>query len=85
MLQEIGPLLFPINPTFSYFLAFLSLFSLDAGHQQLISMWQTLHIDMKSLLSWQYFMKDFTQIRSWNINMVSMIISLHSPLFSVFT
>lgn len=68
-----------------YFLAFLSLFSLDAGHQQMISMWQTLHIDMKSLLSWQYFMKDFTQIRSWNINMVNIIISLHSPLFSVFT
>lgn len=67
------------------FLAFLSLFSLDAGHQQMISMWQTLHIDMKSLLSWQYFMKDFTQIRSWNINMVSLIISLHSPLISVFT
>ncbi|XP_056901459.1 plectin-like isoform X20 [Takifugu flavidus] len=47
-----------------------SVSSLDAGHQQMISMWQTLHINVKSLLSWQYFMKDFTQIHSWNINML---------------
>lgn len=36
----------------------------------MVSMWQKLHVDLKSLLSWQYLMKDFTQIRSWNINMV---------------
>nr|XP_033495769.1 plectin-like [Epinephelus lanceolatus] len=47
-----------------------SVSSLDAGHQQLVSMWQKLHIDMKSLLSWQYLMRDFTQIRSWNITML---------------
>ncbi|XP_049903161.1 plectin-like isoform X5 [Epinephelus moara] len=47
-----------------------SVSSLDAGHQQLVSIWQTLHIDMKSLLSWQYLMRDFTQIRSWNITML---------------
>lgn len=45
--------------------------SLDAAHQQMVSMWQLLHIDMKSLLSWQYLMRDFTQIHSWNITMVS--------------
>ncbi|XP_076745963.1 plectin isoform X21 [Maylandia zebra] len=44
--------------------------SLDAGHQGMVSMWQMLHINMKSLLSWQYLMKDFTQIRSWNITML---------------
>ncbi|XP_030605319.1 plectin-like isoform X2 [Archocentrus centrarchus] len=44
-----------------------SVSSLDAGHQQMVSMWQMLHIDMKSLLSWQYLMRDYTQIRSWNI------------------
>ncbi|TKS81708.1 Plectin [Collichthys lucidus] len=47
-----------------------SVSSLDAGHQQMVSMWQRLHIDMKSLLSWQYLMRDFTQIRSWNITML---------------
>lgn len=51
-------------------LAFLFSSSLDAGHQQMVSMWQSLHIDVKSLLSWQYLMKDFSQIRSWNITMV---------------
>lgn len=55
--------------------AYPSYSSLDAGHQQMVSMWQRLHIDMKSLLSWQYLMKDFTQIRSWNITMVS----IHTP------
>ncbi|XP_051813192.1 plectin isoform X15 [Acanthochromis polyacanthus] len=47
-----------------------SVSSLDAGHQQMVSMWQKLHIDMKSLLSWQYLMRDFTQIRSWNISVL---------------
>ncbi|XP_019714916.1 plectin-like, partial [Hippocampus comes] len=47
-----------------------SVSSLETGHQQMVSMWQTLYINMKSLLSWQYLMRDFTQIRSWNITMV---------------
>ncbi|XP_026148889.1 plectin isoform X10 [Mastacembelus armatus] len=47
-----------------------SVSSLDGAHQQLVSMWEMLHIDMKSLLSWQYLMRDFTQIRSWNITML---------------
>ncbi|XP_071324965.1 plectin isoform X18 [Trachinotus anak] len=47
-----------------------SVSSLDGGHQQMVSMWQMLHIDMKSLLSWQYLMRDYTQIRSWNITML---------------
>ncbi|XP_059195504.1 plectin-like [Centropristis striata] len=44
--------------------------SLDTGYQQMVTLWQTLHINMKSLLSWQYLMRDFTQIRSWNISML---------------
>ncbi|XP_078789367.1 plectin-like isoform X44 [Oryzias latipes] len=47
-----------------------SVSSLDAGHQQMLSMWQMLHVNMRSLLSWQYLTKDFTQIRSWNITML---------------
>ncbi|XP_061529834.1 plectin-like isoform X2 [Phycodurus eques] len=47
-----------------------SVSSLETGHQQIVSMWQTLYINMKSLLSWQYLMRDFTQIRSWNIIML---------------
>ncbi|XP_077577040.1 plectin isoform X8 [Stigmatopora nigra] len=43
-----------------------SVSSLDTGHQQMVSMWQTLYINMKSMLSWQYLMREFTQIRSWN-------------------
>ncbi|CAL8260213.1 unnamed protein product, partial [Boreogadus saida] len=46
-----------------------SVASLDAGHQQMVTMWQQMHIDMKGLLSWQYLMKDITVIRSWNITM----------------
>ncbi|KAF3840137.1 hypothetical protein F7725_018854 [Dissostichus mawsoni] len=47
-----------------------SVSSLDTGYQQIVTMWQTLHIDMKSLLSWQYLMRDFKLIRSWNITML---------------
>ncbi|XP_043974135.1 plectin-like isoform X2 [Gambusia affinis] len=47
-----------------------SVSSLDANLQQMASMWQMLHINLKSLLSWQYLTRDFTQIRSWNITML---------------
>lgn len=83
MLQVILTQLFVISPVISHFLAFLSLLSLDAGQQQMISMWQTLYIDIKSLLSWQYLMKDLTQIRSWNISIVSVLISMKSSKFSI--
>ena len=58
--------------------------SLDAGHQQMVTMWQQLHIDMKGLLSWQYLMKDITLIRSWNITMVSPLLTVMiSALFGL--
>ncbi|KAM8847464.1 plectin isoform 13-T14 [Synchiropus picturatus] len=44
-----------------------SVSSLDSAQQSMVTMWQVLHIDMKSMLSWQYLMRDFTQINSWNI------------------
>lgn len=47
-----------------------SVSSLDGGQQQMVSMWQKYYVDMKSLLSWQYLMKDFSQIHSWNITML---------------
>lgn len=31
-----------------------------------MALWQTLHLDMKVLLSWQYLMRDIQQINSWN-------------------
>ncbi|XP_053736892.1 plectin isoform X3 [Synchiropus splendidus] len=44
-----------------------SVSSLDSAQQSMVTMWQVLHIDMKSMLSWQYLMRDFTQINSWNV------------------
>ncbi|RXM27897.1 Plectin [Acipenser ruthenus] len=43
--------------------------SLDSSHQKLVTMWHHLHIDMKSMLSWQYLIRDIQQIKSWNITM----------------
>lgn len=34
-------------------------------------MWQTMFVDMKSLLSWQYLMRDIHIIKTWNITMVT--------------
>ncbi|XP_028277647.1 plectin a isoform X4 [Parambassis ranga] len=42
---------------------------LDGNLQRLQTMWQTLFVDMKSLLSWQYLMRDIHIINSWNITM----------------
>ncbi|XP_066570676.1 plectin [Amia ocellicauda] len=42
---------------------------LDSSQQKLMTMWHQLHIDMKSLLSWQYLIRDIQQIQSWNIVM----------------
>lgn len=33
-------------------------------------LWQKLHVDMKSLLSWQYLMRNIQLINSWNVIMV---------------
>ncbi|XP_064804830.1 plectin-like isoform X13 [Oncorhynchus masou masou] len=46
-----------------------SVSSLDSGHQSMLILWQRMHVDMKSMLSWQYLTRDITQIRSWNITM----------------
>ncbi|RXM31482.1 hypothetical protein EOD39_6946 [Acipenser ruthenus] len=43
--------------------------SLDSSHQKLVTMWHRLHVDMKSMLSWQYLIRDIQQIKSWNITM----------------
>lgn len=43
---------------------------LDGNLQKLQVMWQNMFVDMKSLLSWQYLMRDIQIIKSWNIPMV---------------
>lgn len=47
------------------------LLRLDGNLQKLQVMWQTLFVDMKSLLSWQYLMRDIHIIKTWNITMVT--------------
>lgn len=34
-------------------------------------MWQTMFVDLKSLLSWQYLMRDIHIIKTWNVTMVT--------------
>ncbi|XP_073714527.1 plectin a [Misgurnus anguillicaudatus] len=43
--------------------------SLDASQQRLMVLWQKLHVNMKSLLSWQYLTRDIQLINSWNFIM----------------
>ncbi|XP_060099107.1 plectin isoform X4 [Heteronotia binoei] len=40
---------------------------LDATHQGLLSLWQQLHIDLRSLLCWQCLQRDFQQVQSWTL------------------
>uniref|UniRef100_A0A3Q2EA17 Plectin a n=1 Tax=Cyprinodon variegatus TaxID=28743 RepID=A0A3Q2EA17_CYPVA len=46
-------------------------FRLDGNLQRLQTTWQTMSVDLKSLLSWQYLMRDIHIINSWNITMVT--------------
>ncbi|KAM9838534.1 plectin a [Aulostomus maculatus] len=46
-----------------------SVAGLDGNLQRLQTMWQTLYVDLKSLLSWQYLMRDIHIINTWNISM----------------
>ncbi|XP_051811464.1 plectin a isoform X6 [Acanthochromis polyacanthus] len=46
-----------------------SVAGLDGNLQRLQTMWQTMFVDMKSLLSWQYLMRDVHMINTWNITM----------------
>ncbi|KAM4706329.1 plectin isoform 1-T1 [Rhinophrynus dorsalis] len=40
---------------------------LEKNHQSLLALWHTLHIDLKSLLSYQYLLRDIQLIQSWNL------------------
>ncbi|XP_034017103.1 plectin a isoform X5 [Thalassophryne amazonica] len=46
-----------------------SVAGLDGNLQRLQTLWQTMYVDMKSLLSWQYLMRDIHIIKTWNITM----------------
>ncbi|XP_060916486.1 plectin a isoform X3 [Labrus mixtus] len=46
-----------------------SVAGLDGNLQRLQTMWQTMSVDMRSLLSWQYLMRDIHIIKSWNVTM----------------
>ncbi|XP_019910984.2 plectin a isoform X1 [Esox lucius] len=46
-----------------------SVSGLDSSHQDLLVLWRRLHIDMKSLMSWQYLMRNINLINTWNITM----------------
>ncbi|ELW63397.1 Plectin [Tupaia chinensis] len=40
---------------------------LEAQHQALVTLWQQLHVDLKSLLAWQSLSRDVQLIRSWSL------------------
>ncbi|KAM4028108.1 plectin isoform 6-T6 [Anomaloglossus baeobatrachus] len=40
---------------------------LESSHQTLLTLWQRLHIDLKSLLSYQYLLRDIQLIQSWTL------------------
>ncbi|XP_077404420.1 plectin a isoform X4 [Vanacampus margaritifer] len=46
-----------------------SVAGLDGNLQKLQTMWQSLFVDLRSLLSWQYLMRDIHIIKTWNISM----------------
>uniref|UniRef100_A0A3B3CIA8 Plectin a n=1 Tax=Oryzias melastigma TaxID=30732 RepID=A0A3B3CIA8_ORYME len=46
-----------------------SVAGLDGNLQRLHGMWQTMFVDLKSLLSWQYLMRDIHIINTWNVSM----------------
>ncbi|MEQ2235900.1 hypothetical protein ILYODFUR_006899, partial [Ilyodon furcidens] len=46
-----------------------SVAGLDGNLQRLQTMWQMMFVDLKSMLSWQYLMRDIHIINSWNITM----------------
>ncbi|XP_028919848.1 plectin isoform X5 [Ornithorhynchus anatinus] len=40
---------------------------LEGQHQTLVTLWHQLHVDMKSLLSWQCLTRDIQLIQSWSL------------------
>ncbi|XP_075067621.1 plectin isoform X6 [Mixophyes fleayi] len=40
---------------------------LETSHQSLLTLWHSLHIDLKSLLSYQYLLRDIQLIQSWSL------------------
>ncbi|XP_061752939.1 plectin a isoform X7 [Nerophis ophidion] len=46
-----------------------SVAGLEGSLQKLQTTWQTLSVDLRSLLSWQYLMRDIHIINTWNVSM----------------
>ncbi|XP_061903122.1 plectin a isoform X2 [Entelurus aequoreus] len=46
-----------------------SVAGLEGNLQKLQTTWQTLFVDLRSLLSWQYLMRDIHIINTWNVSM----------------
>uniref|UniRef100_A0A8D3BXR0 Plectin n=1 Tax=Scophthalmus maximus TaxID=52904 RepID=A0A8D3BXR0_SCOMX len=46
-----------------------SIAGLDGNLQRLQATWQTMSVDMRSLMSWQYLMRDIHIIKTWNVTM----------------
>ncbi|ETE68158.1 Microtubule-actin cross-linking factor 1, partial [Ophiophagus hannah] len=44
-------------------------------YQKVMSLWHQLHVNMKSLVSWNYLRKDIALVQSWNLEKVMMQIS----------
>ncbi|XP_077362474.1 microtubule-actin cross-linking factor 1 isoform X17 [Festucalex cinctus] len=39
-------------------------------YQQVMSLWHQLHINMKSVVSWHYLLKDLRAVSEWNLDMI---------------
>lgn len=78
-----GPPTHPLRPLLPVLRLSLgpSLCRVEAIHQTLLTLWHQLHVDMKSLLAWQYVQRHIQQIQAWSLLSVSA--AGHPPLSSV--
>lgn len=66
-----------IKPFLAYFLSLficVSVCRAEQLYQKVMSLWHQLHVNMKSVVSWNYLQKDIRTISEWNLDTVRFIL-----------
>lgn len=43
-------------------------------YQKVMSLWHQLHVNMKSVVSWHYLLKDIRNVSGWNLDTVRLYV-----------
>lgn len=59
----------------------LCVYRTEQLYQKVMSLWHQLHINMKSVVSWHYLLKDIRTVSGWNLDTVRLTVFVFASIF----